>query len=276
MDTSRMFLPTHVGNSGQHAPPSTTNEQRLQPGGLAPGSDERVIHDGQVPSVSALSGPDQVIRLDDGPARDASERLNGQQAIGSPSRQHDGGSPRQHVGGSPSHQQVGGSPARQQVDGSTAREEVNGASPLRNITLDAPVRSEDNSSGTNNAGQSVESRSSTTSAPVEQALAVHQNPGNITPYGLQQYIEDGNASIAALVLQARNTDMESERLHRYIEDVTVGIAALKLQADDKDFESEHLQGRLEASHSRKRALEGQVIASDARNGRTTQMLARAE
>jgi len=182
---------THVGSSGQHAPPSTTNEQHLQPGGLAPTSNERVINDGQVPSdwavVSAFSRQDQVIRLDDGTAQDAFERLNGQQALGSLSRQHDGGfPPRQVVGGALSHQQVGGSPARRQVDGSTAHEQVNGVSPLQNNILGAPARSGDISSGTNNAEQSVESRSSTTSAPVEQALVVPQNAGNITPRGLQQ------------------------------------------------------------------------------------------
>jgi len=60
--------------------------------------------------------------------------------------------------------------------------------------------------------------------------------------------------------------MESERLHRYIEDANAGNAALKFQVDEEDLESEQFQGRLEASLSRRRALQGQVIASDARMG----------
>ncbi|KAH5489027.1 hypothetical protein HBI31_137370 [Parastagonospora nodorum] len=75
---SNGVVSTHIGSSGQHAPPSNTNEQHLQPGGLAPASDERVMKDGQVPSVSAVIWQDKLIRLYGGSAMDAPERRNGQ------------------------------------------------------------------------------------------------------------------------------------------------------------------------------------------------------
>ncbi|KAH3922442.1 hypothetical protein HBH70_158730 [Parastagonospora nodorum] len=112
---------------------------------------------------------------------------------------------------------VGGTPARQQVDRSTDREQFNGTSPLQNTPLSAPVRSEDDSSGTNDAEQSVESRSSTTSAPVEQELFVDQNPDNMNVHGAEQNVEGCEEHNAALALRVKQTGEESEPLQGQLE-----------------------------------------------------------